>query len=184
MVLGIWRIFFSLIVFRLFRGLCLLQPILTTIHAHWHGGKKCPRFDNFVSEIVIDHGARNNVPPVRRLTEICITNGAWRTIHASWLRRGFHSMNVVWGEHPISPAPCADVNSLVMKSCVSSQNKNSANTQPSVVAASSNQTAIAARPSRAGVTRSASDFYLSQGAFSVSMKLIGERASITTPRCD
>jgi hypothetical protein len=75
MVLGIWRIFFSLIVFRLFRGLCLLQPILTTIHAHWHGGKKCPGFDNFVSEIVIDRGARNNVSPVRRLMEICIPNG-------------------------------------------------------------------------------------------------------------
>ena len=48
-------------------------------------------------------------------------------------------------------------------------------------AASSNQTAIAASPSRAEVTRSAYAFYLTQGASSVSMKLITERASIPAP---
>jgi hypothetical protein len=68
-----------------------------------------------------------------------------------------------------------------MKSGVLSQNKNSAGTQPSVPAASSNQTAIAASPSRAEVTRSAYAFYLTQGASSVSMKLIAERASMSTP---
>jgi hypothetical protein len=68
-----------------------------------------------------------------------------------------------------------------MKSAVVSQNKNSAGTQPSVPAAPSNQTAIAASPSGAKVTRSAWAFYLTQGASSVSMKLITERASIGTP---
>jgi hypothetical protein len=68
-----------------------------------------------------------------------------------------------------------------MKSAAVSQNKNSAGTQPSMPAASSNQTAIATGPSRAGVTRSAWAFYLTQGASCVSMKLITERASITAP---
>jgi len=68
-----------------------------------------------------------------------------------------------------------------MKSGALSQNKNSAGTQPSVPTASSNQTEIAASPSRAEVTRSAYAFYLTQGASSVSMKLITERASITAP---
>ena len=70
---------------------------------------------------------------------------------------------------------------LVMKSAVVSQNKNSAGTQPSVPAASSKQTTIASGPSRAGVTRSAWAFYLTQGASSVSMKLITERASMSMP---
>jgi len=48
-----------------------------------------------------------------------------------------------------------------------------------VSAASSSQTAIAAGPARAGVARSAWAFYLTQGASSVSMKLITERASVT-----
>ncbi len=69
----------------------------------------------------------------------------------------------------------------VMKSAIASQNKKSAGTQPSLSAASSNQTTIAPGPSRAGVTRSAWAFYLTQGASSVSMKLITERASISTP---
>jgi hypothetical protein len=68
-----------------------------------------------------------------------------------------------------------------MKSAVLTQNKNSASTQPSLPTASSNQAAIAASPSRAEVTRSACAFYLTQGASSVSMKLITERASITAP---
>jgi len=68
-----------------------------------------------------------------------------------------------------------------MKSTILSQNNNSAGTQPFVPAASSNQHPIAADPSRAGVTKSAWAFYLTQSASSVSMKLITERASITTP---
>jgi hypothetical protein len=67
-----------------------------------------------------------------------------------------------------------------MKS-VLSQNKNPAGAQPSVPAASSNQTAIAANLARAEVARSAYAFYLTQGASSVSMKLITERASINPP---
>jgi hypothetical protein len=67
-----------------------------------------------------------------------------------------------------------------MKSA-SSKIKNPAGIQPSLPAASSNQTAIPAGPSRAGVTRSAWAFYLTQGASSVSMKLITERASATMP---
>ena len=68
-----------------------------------------------------------------------------------------------------------------MKSGVLSQNRNSASIQPSVPAASSNQTAIAASPVRAGGIRSVWAFYLTQGASSVSMKLITERASISAP---
>jgi hypothetical protein len=68
-----------------------------------------------------------------------------------------------------------------MKSTILSQNNNSAGAQPSVSAASSNQTAIAAGPSRAEVTGSAWAFYLTQGASSVSMKLITDRASISAP---
>jgi hypothetical protein len=68
-----------------------------------------------------------------------------------------------------------------MKSGVLSQNKNSAGTQQSVPAASSNQTAIAATPSRAEVNRSEYAYYLTQGASSISMKLITERASISAP---
>ena len=67
-----------------------------------------------------------------------------------------------------------------MKSAVLSQNKKSAGTQPSVPAASSNQTALAASPSRAEVTSSAYAFFLTQGASFVSMKLITERASMST----
>jgi hypothetical protein len=66
-----------------------------------------------------------------------------------------------------------------MKSNALSQNKNSAGTQPSVPASSSKQTAIAASPTRAEVTGNAYALYLTQGASSVSMKLITERASVT-----
>jgi hypothetical protein len=68
-----------------------------------------------------------------------------------------------------------------MKSTIISQNKNSAGAQPSMPAVSSNQTATVACPSRAEIARSAYALYLTQGASSVSMKLITERASITTP---
>jgi hypothetical protein len=85
-----------------------------------------------------------------------------------------------WGEHPISIGMCADVNSQVMKSTTLSHNKNSTGTQSSVGAASSIQPAIAASPTRVQVTRNAYDLYLTQGASFVSMKLITERASVTT----
>jgi len=65
-----------------------------------------------------------------------------------------------------------------MKSTALSQNKSLAGTQLPVRATSPNQTAIAPGPARAGVTRSACAYYLTQGALSVSMKLITERASI------
>jgi hypothetical protein len=69
----------------------------------------------------------------------------------------------------------------VMKSAALPQNNNPARIQPSVPAASSNQTAIAAGPARAVAARSAWAFYLTQGASSVSMKLITERAGISAP---
>jgi hypothetical protein len=50
-----------------------------------------------------------------------------------------------------------------------------------VPAASSNQTAIAVSPERAGAARSAFAFYLTQGASSISIKLITERAGISAP---
>jgi hypothetical protein len=62
-----------------------------------------------------------------------------------------------------------------------SQAKKSTGIQPSVPAATSNQTAIAASPTRVVVTRNVYDFYLTQGASFVSMKLITERASVNTP---
>jgi hypothetical protein len=67
-----------------------------------------------------------------------------------------------------------------MKSTVLSRNNNSARIKQSAPAALSNQTAIATGPARAGVARSAWALYLTQGASSVSMKLITERASVTT----
>jgi hypothetical protein len=67
-----------------------------------------------------------------------------------------------------------------MKSTTLSHKKNSAGTQPSVPAASPVQPAIAASPARVEVARNAYDLYLTQGASFVSMKLITERASVTT----
>jgi hypothetical protein len=67
-----------------------------------------------------------------------------------------------------------------MKSTTLSHKRNSTGIQSSVPAASSIQPAIAASPTRVEVTRNAYDHYLTQGASFVSMKLITERASVTT----
>lgn len=72
-------------------------------------------------------------------------------------------------------------NIAAMRSTKFSPKNIPAGKQPSVPSASSNQAAIAASPTRAGVTRNAWAFYLTQGASSVSMKLITERANITGP---
>jgi hypothetical protein len=68
-----------------------------------------------------------------------------------------------------------------MKSRALSKNKDSTAARPSVPAAPSNQTTMAANPTRVEVTRNACAFYLTQGASAVSLKLITERASVSAP---
>jgi hypothetical protein len=84
------------------------------------------------------------------------------------------------GETPHSGRAVGRCKFAAMKSTIMFPKNNSAGTLPSVPAASSNQTAIVASPVRARVVRSEYAYYLTQGASSVSMKLITERASITT----
>jgi hypothetical protein len=118
------------------------------------------------------------LPPVYLQIEHCISKEVWCAVYVLWQHGGIHGLNLVWSEHPISSRPRADVDFQVMKSNLLSQIKKSPGAQFSVPAASSNQPANAASPTRVEITRNAYDFYLTQGASSVSMKLITEQASI------